>query len=311
MSSLYVFDGIDDERASYTKGDQLDKWHAHMKRSGGAIELIQNCLFCDETISHFQAERTSKSTHRPGWMLPEFEPHELIHLVLCKRCGWFRTLTQWFIDSPVFPIIFAESAVLQKKDISNADVPLEELRSHLVRNWGDRRTISAGRAEELVASVFREHLDGEIHYTTNGVFSPDGGIDFVVVQSESGVEYAFQVKRRLTDKPECVQSVRSFVGALATSKFARGYFVTMAPRFTSTTVSEMEDARVNLTTRNLRIELIDGSKLFALLRNGACRRPSFNDLRLRTGGDETRWRCVGAEDGDFKDGNSLSDLLDS
>ena len=312
MSNLYVFDGSDNEAlTNYIEDCDVAKHrHAHLKRNGGAIHEVRKCFFCGETIARFQAVRAIEGDHGFGKsMLQDFEPHESIYLVLCNACGWFRLQKHLFFTMPIFPIVVASSAVLEKKEISDDEIPLEELRSYLARKWGDRRKISPGQAEQLVASIFKEHLDGEIVYTTNGVYSPDGGIDFVVVQTQSGIEYAFQVKRRLTNKPECVQNVRAFVGAVATSSYTHGYYVTTAPRFTSTTVREMDDLRDNLTTHNLRIELIDGSKLHGLLQKGTCRRPSFAALKCRVGDDRSKWWRVDEDDAKSEEYSSLSELL--
>ena len=55
------------------------------------------------------------------------------------------------------------------------------------------KELTAARAEQAIAAIFREHLKCEVIYTSNGVYTPDGGIDFVLVNSERGLEYAFQV----------------------------------------------------------------------------------------------------------------------
>jgi len=312
MSDIYIFEDDDIEAlTNYEEGSDISKdWVSHIDRNGGAIYELQNCLFCNNTIGHFHTERPIEGEHGFGRpILSDFEPHETIYLVVCDQCGWHRCQKHWFFTSPIFPICVATSVVLQKKKVSDPEVPLDELRNYLSRNWSARRELSPGKAEDIVANIFKDHFDGEIHYTTNGVYSPDGGIDFVIAQSSLGIEYAFQVKRRLTDKPECIQNVRAFVGAVAASSYSRGYYVTTTPRFTSSAVREMEERRENLNNHKLNIELIDGSKLFDILKSRACSKPSFESLKNHIEGPESEWVRLIDRDGYPKSYNSLSELL--
>lgn len=115
--------------------------------------------------------------------------------------------------------------------------------------------------------MFREHLDCEIIYVTNGVYAPDGGIDFVLINTQNGLEYAFQVKRRLTDAPERVHEVREFIGAVALSKYEHAYYVTTADRFTSAVEREFETGVSELRKHNIQATLVDADALRTILRS--------------------------------------------
>jgi restriction endonuclease Mrr len=153
----------------------------------------------------------------------------------------------------------------QKRETKVSDDVLDELEKQLTRQVSDRKELSPGRAEDLVAGVFSEHLNSKIHYTTNGVYTPDGGIDFVLVETNTGIEYAFQVKRRLTDKAERVQPIREFIGAVALQGYNHGYFVTFAPRLTKTIEKELEQGRESLSKKGMSIEVIDGKTLYDVI----------------------------------------------
>jgi hypothetical protein len=165
-----------------------------------------------------------------------------------------------------------------------------------MRNWGDRKLITAGQAEALVADVFRDVLDAEVFYSSNGVYAPDGGIDFVLVQTASGIEYAFQVKRRLTDRPECVEEVRAFLGAVASSHYSHAFYVTTSPRFTSAAQEELKSGGVHLAQHGIQIELVDGERLSAFLRQGATVSKPFSDLWQRFQGIDAPWFEVASLD---------------
>ena len=109
-------------------------------------------------------------------------------------------------------------------------------------------------------------MDADIEYVTDGVFVPDGGVDFVLVRRSDGKKIAFQVKRRQNDAPERVQPVREFIGAIAGTPYREGYFVSTAERFTRTVVREIEAGAQYHKERGIEIQLVDGSRLRELLK---------------------------------------------
>ena len=187
------------------------------------------------------------------------------HLIVCSGCAWFRYSTNLFNGAGWCGT--EAVATLQKHELHSAEIPIAILEKYLDSHWDDRRLISAEQAEDIVSHIFAEHMDCKIHYVSNGVFALDGGIDFVLAETRTGVQHAFQVKRRLTDAPERVQRVREFVGAVATSRFNNGFYVTFAPRFTKTAQREVDAGRDNLREHNINLTLIDGTRLKEILNN--------------------------------------------
>ena len=199
------------------------------------------------------------------------------HLLVCPRCVWFRIESTFFTENAdAYATHHYSSYQRRTSDLSS--LPLERLEAHLARKWEDWKEMTAGQAEDLIAGIFSEHLDAKIHYTTNGVFSPDGGIDFVLVETKTGLEYAFQVKRRLTDKPERVRPIREFIGSLALKGYKKGYFVTFAPRVTKTAEKEIKEGTSELAMLGKSINVVDGTRLYDILRNS--RDAHLQDHRL-------------------------------
>jgi hypothetical protein len=240
--------------------ESVKRWRAYQKTIGGPIHEATECNFCNSGIASY-------CLHEVPYTNPDTTDQVAsgTDILVCYKCGWYRRERTTSLTLLALPSVDSEVACLERHEISDDTVPLEALRAHLTRHWGDRKHISPGQAEKLVADIFREHLDGEVLYTTNGVYTPDGGIDFVIVRSEGGVASAFQVKRRQTDSAESVTEVRSFLGALAGSPFSQGYFVTTAPSFTRAAIEEGVKTRANLRSRGLSLEIVDGTALHRIL----------------------------------------------
>jgi hypothetical protein len=269
-----------DEWMSKTQRRPFSKF---IKRYGLCMDP-NPCPFCDTSPRDFQ--------HHIQWE-PGVYKDCLIRI--CPSCLWFR-FNSFFCNSDLERIIVHHYGTYQPDKRSIDSLPVSRLADLLAHRWKDHSLISPGQAEDLVAQVFAEHLNCQVHYVTNGVYAPDGGIDFVLVEAETGLEYAFQVKRRLTSKPERVQPVREFLGSLAGTKYERGYFVTFAPAFTRNTHRELAAASSQLRHRNLDIRLIDGSRLKSILAERRRKSLAAHPLpSLKEGRNtivETGWREV-------------------
>lgn len=221
----------------------------------GVPALITKCPFCSSEIQHWIAIIRDAETN--------FADHEF-HIIICGTCGWWRS-SHLDIDDIQCVIIVHRIALLTQLSVSDETAPLAEIRRILRRDWRYAKEISAKKAEDLVASIFAEHLNCEIHYCSNGVFAKDGGIDFVLVNTEKGIEHAFQVKRRINSKAERVQPIREFIGSVSMSSYRSAYYVTTSNRFTSAATSEVEQSQAELASRDISVELVSGKRLHELL----------------------------------------------
>lgn len=151
----------------------------------------------------------------------------------CHNCGWWAA-KQKTEEESTFNDKSAilrggrryVAAVLKQFEPSGQQVPIQELRHYLMRNFSDIREIQPQTMEQLVRSVYKDFLQCDVHYFTANTYSPDGGIDLAVVEGEHGIETAIQVKRRSHEIAESVNSIRDFVGAMAIEGYRKGIFVT-------------------------------------------------------------------------------------
>lgn len=228
-------------------------------RVHGHFGDIRSCPFC------LSAVRLVTASANRQWIKD--------WILFCPECTWWRHKLRDYLQFEDYET----TAIMSKLGVSDDDLPIAELRRHLMKNWGARKEISPAQCERLVADIFEEAMDCEVVYLTDSVYAKDRGIDFVLVNSERGLTIAFQVKRRQTDKRECVRCVREFVGSLSASPYDVGYFVTTADSFTRDAKLEREDSIEDLAKRGLEVTLVDGRDLLAHIRRqksttGALRR---------------------------------------
>lgn len=229
----------------------------------GHFGTATHCPYCSTPLHTFLGETQNR----------ELEPID--HFVkLCARCQWWRYMMRVWDKMDEFETI----PLLSKRAVAADDAPIAEITHHLLRHWGDRKLISPRQCEELVADVFKGVLNCEVHYLTNSVYAKDGGIDFVLLNDNIGIVYAFQVKRRMTDRKECVKCIREFIGALAQSPYRHGYLVTTADTFTRDAYSETTASVDTLKKRNLEVSMIDGRQLYALIKRGRVGTPLEHQL---------------------------------
>lgn len=177
------------------------------------------------------------------------------HLKLCVSCGW------WLIESYSLPSedsshgertnhvgIFAK--LLEFSDgLTNA--PLEAIRAHIVKNKRTFEGLSSRAFEKIAASVISDYFDCDVVLTGH---SKDRGVDMYSVISDK--PWAFQFKRRLTGKPEGIEKVREFLGALVENRTPNGLFLTTAPKFTQGALSLSNSLQT--MDAGYKIELVDG-----------------------------------------------------
>ena len=212
--------------------------------------------------------------HIPEDQTPLPEPYQHYSIIqpvmlVCGNCGWWQSkaicVTKSHPSIPKFEGQDSEWAysyhpVIEQVDITSNKVAIADIRQHLLRNWEDRKLISAGKAESLVESLLKEHLNCDVFSSTANVNKADGGIDLFVAHENGQIKAAVQVKRRITKNVEPVTEVRNFVGALAIENIQKGIFVTTAERYSSVA----KDIPEKLNSR-LELDLISGKELFEIL----------------------------------------------
>jgi restriction system protein len=185
-------------------------------------------------------------------------------MFICHSCGWHQLREETHYEETIANWAHQYHSLLEAIDISRNDVLISDLRRHLIKNWEDKKLISAKKAEDLVRDLLKEYLHGDILKVTTNVNSPDGGIDLFVCSSDGIIGAAIQVKRRITKNVEPVEQVRNFVGALVIEGYSKGIFVTTAEKFSKP--AQRIASSSNLVKHKLELELIDGEKLLEMLK---------------------------------------------
>ena len=200
-----------------------------------------------------------------------------LDLLLCPGCGWWHLSQRSLITDPrtkgttCATWFELHHAVFSEIELGSSLLPIEDLRRHLARFWGQRKHMTAQQAEDLVASVLRDHYGGDVLRVTANANAPDGGIDLLMVSDGGLVRRAVQVKRRITHDVEPLEDVRNFIGAMLLSGNDDGVFVTTATRFSRNAAQAATNT--NLARKRLNVELIDGEKILDLLENSNLRVP--------------------------------------
>lgn len=167
-------------------------------------------------------------------------------------------------------------SILRTFDWGAKDLPIQLLRSHLITNKEKLNLLDPTKMEQLVQSVFREHFDCEVTHCGR---TADGGLDLYFIDGDEPV--AVQIKaRRHREKPEPVEGIREFLGAMMLKGYKAGVFVSSAGRFTKpATIAANQAVEMGLATR---YELVDADRFLKL-------------LELRYPGDQSPWvDCVNA-----------------
>jgi hypothetical protein len=131
------------------------------------------------------------------------------HLGLCVSCGWWILEDKWKANTN--GTYRSDGLIAKLAEFQEADhlVPMNALRAYVAGQRTKFDKISPRAFERLAADVLAEHFKCEVRLSGH---SKDGGIDMYAVIGER--TWAFQVKRRLSARPEGIEGVREFLGAL-------------------------------------------------------------------------------------------------
>jgi restriction system protein len=236
----------------------------------GHAMLQGKCPFCKARFKQF--------TYNPCYdsSITKYEDTLRRRLHLCKQCGWWQLNLEGesFFNGQKQEFKWWElyHAILVHIDISSNNVPIEDLRTNLVRRWDDRKYITAQKAEELVSGILKDYYAGcSVHHMTANTNAADGGIDLYLVEDNGEIHSAVQVKRRVKREVESVKEVRDFVGALLLEGYDKGVFVTTASRFSPSAQNIPKNS--NLKNHKIELELINGERLLDLLKHSISSSP--------------------------------------
>ncbi len=249
-----------------------------------ALDLLQldpyspdfACSFCHSAMRHFYTEfkggfmrRIVDPTHD---RISDYGEEESIYLV-CQTCGWWcvvRKETRNFRSDQGKSDDLKYGAcwgALKKLDLSNRDLPIEQVQSYLLAKYEDRNDLDWGLLEDLVAQVFRDF--GCIVEQTSR--SKDNGIDLILFKAKKGETVGVQVKRQ--SKKIGIDQIKVLYGSLHDQDHAEGIYVTTSDYTRGS--KKIANRFIELGTP---IKLVDALQLYETL--GVTARPSYVGLDL-------------------------------
>lgn len=190
----------------------------------------------------------------------------------CDGCGWWRIHTYKETDGDIEGIsTIIKNAVLKKYDLHSKDVPIKALQEYLRNNFDDVIHIHDRQMEKLVQSVFSEHFSCEVEHVGK---SHDGGIDLILVQSDSPT--VIQVKRRRSlSHVEGVSGIRELLGATLLKGSKNCIYVSTCNKFS--------DASIETAAQAVDLGILESYALYDFSR--------FSDaLKLTKASNPEPWR---------------------
>jgi hypothetical protein len=169
-----------------------------------------------------------------------FDPWRLLE---CECCRW------WGVEEKgadtdnrdyYLGFHFLVSAVCKWYDIGDKDAPAKALCDYFRgKDEIDFKSIHPAGFEKLIAECLRcEFGPCEVHHVGAAGGSGDRGIDIYMVKDDT--TWLVQVKRRLNDKPESVDTIRLLNGVLLRDGHHHGMVITSAKSFSRNASAETE-----------------------------------------------------------------------
>jgi hypothetical protein len=194
------------------------------------------CLFCH---AHLEEAPESEQLGRFDRPNDEYFTGFLFQVMLtCSVCGWWVLVQQDFQHANAcsnslertYELRACSSGKAKVYSVSDADVPLDELRRWLSKHPDHVAHTDAFHFERLMASCFRDSFPNAEVIHLGG--RRDHGIDLKLIQTEMGTVLV-QVKRRANlERNESVQVVRELNGVMLREGVPRGIVVTTAKGYT-------------------------------------------------------------------------------
>lgn len=188
------------------------------------------CPYCKRKIENVVYSNTKREY--PDWLYGSFDQSEKV--IQCPTCGWweysYRNQSDAILDGIRASDVEYISAKLRTFDNASVEVPLEVLRTYLLKKPEIIYEIDAHKMEDLVRSVLKDFLpDCEVRHFGK---TRDGGRDGLLIDSE-GYQTLLQVKRRTkSDATEGVVALRELMGVAILEDNLKGcIFVSTADHF--------------------------------------------------------------------------------
>ena len=215
------------------------------------------CPFCKKKIVN---KVYQKSNNKIDWCSAiEYET-----VIQCPDCGWWEH-SYVFESDDIGDGLRATTleltqAILKKYELDSKKIPIEVLNNYITQYPDKIYGINDKKMEELVASVFRDFVDCDVHVVGK---SHDGGKDLVLLDGDK--QTFIQVKRRTqAQKVEPVSSIRELIGATILGEADACVFVTTANHFSK----PAQDAAKKVVEKKIlsSFELVDYDRFVNMLK---------------------------------------------
>ena len=228
----------DDPASSSLASFGYQQWSSYDLRGNfSRMPKLQYCAMCRQRI-----RSNTLGTHSPHSKQSYVSqlmgvPWVTLHY-RCLSCGWWALREQGEYHEVSGGWDTVVSGAIKHWNLADHELPISFIRGLYERNKTiDLKVLDAMVFERLIAECLRYELGPcEVHHVGVRGGRGDGGIDLYLVKEEQ--EWLVQIKRRLTDKSEPVETIRLLNGVLLRDGKTMGMVVTSAPSFSRNAVDE-------------------------------------------------------------------------
>ncbi len=217
---------------------------------------MTECSFCKYELRTVVSDRQNVAENNSSGVPLAFSARDI---KICDCCGWWKVAATEMHDvQGLSPTAYAQRrgaiATLRNFDLSVRTDAIDDAKSFLMANYGERLNIDRRTWERVVESVFRS-----IGYATRITgYSKDGGID-VIMDGPNNSTIGVQVRH--SKNTIQVEPIRSLAGALIEHGHYQGFFVT-----TSDFSRGAVDAANTFRMRGIPVSLLNADRFYEALR---------------------------------------------
>ena len=196
--------------------------------AGMRPETFTRCPMCNGELTTRSVEH-SRFWRDSGDAMPDPDGTELS---TCAKCRWWGLRERGDNISSLSGWDTLASGIVRRWDLDSHDLPIDALISHFknIRTI-EFRVLDPTVFEKLVAECLKvEYGPCEVYHVGARGGAGDGGVDIYIVKGNE--DWLIQVKRRISDRPEPITTIRELNGVLLREGKTRGMVVTSAPRYT-------------------------------------------------------------------------------
>lgn len=140
----------------------------------------------------------------------------------CTKCGWWYFTSQFDDPSHAYEWHTRTVAELIAYEISGLETPAKLLIEYLAEHYRDVQRISPRKFEEVVYTIFQDHIRCEVALTKS---TRDGGKDLVCFDADHG-KFIVEIKRHKAANKVGIAIVQRFAGVMVNEGVESGIIVT-------------------------------------------------------------------------------------